>query len=92
MFFSSFQVGVVIPIPKSGKRDVQSCDSHRPITNCSILGKFFELCIKKGPFEHLDVGLNQEGFKKEWALTIPMQILMQQLMSQSLLTPCFIHF
>lgn len=59
----SFRIGVVTPIPKSGKRDLRSCDSYRPITKGSMIGKLFELCIKD-LFDYLDVGLNQVGFKK----------------------------
>ena len=60
---SSFYIGIVTPIPKSGKKDLSSCSSWRPITRGSMIGKVFELCLKD-LLEILDTGSNQVGFKR----------------------------
>ena len=48
--------------PKAWQKRFRSCDSYRPRTRGCIIGELFELC-GKDLFEHLDVGLNQAGFK-----------------------------
>ena len=58
----SFYIGINT-IPKSGKKDLSSCSSWRPITRGSMIGKVFELCLKD-LLEILDTGSNQVGFKR----------------------------
>jgi hypothetical protein len=62
---SEFKIGVITPVIKDKKKDVNDVDNYRPVTIISVISKLFEMCIYKRIGECLGVTGLQFGFVKD---------------------------
>jgi len=62
---NSFSEGILIPIPKNDKRNLNLIADYRGITICNIISKIFEKCILFLIKQFLVTSERQFGFKKE---------------------------